>query len=74
MNCFLWTGTVDALEKEQREVANGRAVPEPDQTIEILMSELDPAVMDIFTRANSADAGQATKVIQINKLLICILL
>ncbi|KAI5636563.1 adenosylmethionine decarboxylase domain-containing protein [Phthorimaea operculella] len=54
-------GTVDALEKEQREV-NLCESSEPDQTIEILMSDLDPEVMDIFTRANSDTAAQATKV------------
>ncbi|XP_022119356.1 S-adenosylmethionine decarboxylase proenzyme [Pieris rapae] len=61
-------GTVDALEKEQREVTD-REIPEPDQTIEILMSELDPAVMDIFTRANSADSAQATKASGIDQII-----
>ena len=51
-------GTVDALEKEQQEGAGS----EPDQTIEILMSDLDPEVMDIFTRVASANAAEATKV------------
>ncbi|CAH0400733.1 unnamed protein product [Chilo suppressalis] len=61
-------GTVDALEKEQREVVD-RCQSEPDQTIEILMSDLDPAVMDIFTRAASTDATQATKASGIDKII-----
>lgn len=48
-------GTLNT-EKEQRRLA------EPDQTIEILMPRLDPAVMDIFTRTCSQDAAQATRV------------
>lgn len=54
-----------ALEKEHREASEagaGRAAGEPDQTIEILMSDLDPNVMSIFTRAHSASAHHATKV------------
>ncbi|CAK1550376.1 unnamed protein product [Leptosia nina] len=62
-------GTVDALEKEQREVSDGREGGEPDQTIEILMSDLDPAVMDIFTRAASADAAQATRASGIDQII-----
>lgn len=53
---------MDALEKEQLEVDIRQVSSEPDQTIEILMSDLDPAVMDIFTRACSQDAAQATRV------------
>lgn len=59
--CFKFSGTVDALEKEQSEVGH-RGASEPDQTIEILMSDLDPAVMDIFTRATSKTAAEATRV------------
>ncbi|KAG6464255.1 S-adenosylmethionine decarboxylase proenzyme [Manduca sexta] len=62
-------GTVDALEKEQRDAGSGCGASEPDQTIEILMSDLDPAVMDIFTRAYSADAAQATKESGIDKII-----
>ncbi|CAG9788528.1 unnamed protein product [Diatraea saccharalis] len=61
-------GTVDALEKEQREVSE-RWGGEPDQTIEILMSGLDPDVMDIFTRAASASAADATKASGIDKII-----
>ncbi|KAH9637023.1 hypothetical protein HF086_007386 [Spodoptera exigua] len=53
-------GTVDALEKEHSDASEG-GLMEPDQTIEILMSDLDPAVMDIFTRQYSADAAAATR-------------
>ena len=35
---------------------------EPDQTIEILMSELDPEIMQIFHRENSSTAQEAREV------------
>lgn len=35
---------------------------EPDQTLEILMSDLDPAVMSIFTREECSSAAEATQV------------
>ena len=35
---------------------------EPDQTIEILMSELDPEIMQIFHRENSSSAQEAREV------------
>ena len=35
---------------------------EPDQTIEILMSELDPEVMQLFHRENSSTAQEAREV------------
>ncbi|XP_021202175.1 S-adenosylmethionine decarboxylase proenzyme [Bombyx mori] len=60
-------GTVAAVEKEQQEAESGRG--EPDQTIEILMSDLDPQVMDIFTREHSHDAAYATKESGIDKIL-----
>ncbi|XP_013167125.1 PREDICTED: S-adenosylmethionine decarboxylase proenzyme [Papilio xuthus] len=65
-------GTVAALEKEHREASEasaGCAGCEPDQTIEILMSDLDPAVMSIFTRAHSASAHHATKESGIDKII-----
>lgn len=37
-------------------------VPEPDQTLEILMSELDPSVMQIFTQKHCKTAEEATVV------------
>lgn len=36
---------------------------EPDQTIEILMTDLDPDVMAIFTKGESKNATEATEVI-----------
>lgn len=39
-----------------------RGIPEPDQTLEILMSDLDPEVMTIFTREESSSAAEATQV------------
>lgn len=36
--------------------------PEPDQTLEILMTELDPDIMSIFTREECLNAAEATKV------------
>lgn len=59
---YMRAGTVAALEKEHREASAGCEASEPDQTIEILMSDLDPEVMSIFTRAHSETAAQATKV------------
>ena len=41
---------------------SGRVNLEPDQTIEILMTELDPQVMEIFNKANSSSGRDATKV------------
>ena len=38
---------------------------EPDQTIEILMSELDPEVMQLFHRENSSTAQEAREVVKI---------
>ena len=40
----------------------GKAYVDNDQTIEILMSELDHEVMEIFFKSSSATAAQATKV------------
>jgi S-adenosylmethionine decarboxylase len=37
-------------------------VPDPDQTIEVLMTDLDPKVMEIFTKEYCADAKEATQV------------
>nr|CAD7572587.1 unnamed protein product [Timema californicum] len=41
---------------------NEEEVRGPDQTLEILMSELDPMVMSIFTREESSSAAEATQV------------
>lgn len=37
-------------------------VPDPDQTIEVLMTDLDPKIMALFTKENSSDAKEATQV------------
>lgn len=39
-----------------------QAPPNPDQTIEILMTELDPNIMSIFTKDESNTAKDATEV------------
>jgi S-adenosylmethionine decarboxylase len=41
---------------------SGRVNLEPDQTIEILMTELDPKIMEIFTKAQSSTGREATEV------------
>ncbi len=41
---------------------SGRADVEPDQTIEILMTELDPKVMETFTKAKLKNGREATAV------------
>lgn len=35
---------------------------EPDQTLEILMTDLDPEIMSIFTKEDCLNATEATKV------------
>ncbi|XP_073988956.1 S-adenosylmethionine decarboxylase [Rhodnius prolixus] len=42
---------------------------EGDQTLEILMTDLDPKVMNIFTKKHSASAPEATKESGIDKIL-----
>jgi len=37
-------------------------IPDPDQTIEVLMTDLDPKIMAIFTKEDTADAKEATQV------------
>lgn len=44
-------------------------LPEPDQTLEILMTELDLDVMSIFTRDVCSSADEATEKSGINKLV-----
>ena len=38
------------------------SIVEPDQTLEIIMTKLDPEVMKIFTREVSASTEDATRV------------
>lgn len=40
----------------------------PDQTLEILMTQLDPNVMQIFTKEHSTSANQATQVFERRRL------
>jgi len=40
----------------------GKEKSNPDQTLEILMTQLDPSVMQIFTKEHSSSANQATQV------------
>nr|XP_023023255.1 S-adenosylmethionine decarboxylase proenzyme isoform X1 [Leptinotarsa decemlineata] len=42
---------------------------EPDQTLEILMTDLDPEIMSIFTKADCLDATEATKKSGIDKII-----
>ncbi|KAF2897335.1 hypothetical protein ILUMI_08830 [Ignelater luminosus] len=42
---------------------------DPDQTLEILMTDLDPDVMSIFTREECLTAGEATKKSGIDKII-----
>jgi len=50
-----------------RSAAHGPA--EADQTLEIMMSDLDPEVMKIFTKQVSATAAEATRKSKIDKIL-----
>lgn len=45
---------------------------EPDQTIEILMTELDPQIMSIFTKEESANAKDATEVRKVHKNVVVV--
>ncbi|CAH0563397.1 unnamed protein product [Brassicogethes aeneus] len=42
---------------------------EPDQTLEILMTDLDPEIMSIFTREECLNATEATKKAGIDKII-----
>jgi S-adenosylmethionine decarboxylase len=53
--------TLNPLEGDNNKKRH-RGIPEPDQTLEILMSDLDPEVMNIFTREESSSAAEATQV------------
>ncbi|XP_025425868.1 S-adenosylmethionine decarboxylase proenzyme isoform X2 [Sipha flava] len=47
----------------------GKEKQTPDQTLELMMTQLDPNVMQIFTKQHSANANQATQDSGISKLL-----
>lgn len=59
--------TLNPMEEDNNKTYRG--VPEPDQTLEILMSDLDPEVMSIFTREESSSAAEATQKSGIEKLI-----
>lgn len=66
-------GVGEALVKDlainnQTLIIDSLPVPDPDQTIEVLMTDLDPKVMTIFTKEDSADAKEATQVCQCQDL------
>ncbi|XP_055305684.1 S-adenosylmethionine decarboxylase proenzyme isoform X2 [Sitodiplosis mosellana] len=54
--------------QQYENVGNGLSI-EPDQTIEILMTDLDPDVMAIFTKEECKNATEATQRSGIEKLL-----
>ncbi|KAJ4438647.1 hypothetical protein ANN_14594, partial [Periplaneta americana] len=60
--------TLNPLEGDNNKKRH-RGIPEPDQTLEILMSDLDPEVMSIFTREESSSAAEATQKSGIEKLI-----
>jgi len=60
---------VDLIRTNFLRYLNGKAYVDNDQTIEILMSDLDEEVMEIFFKSNTATAELATKKSGINKLL-----
>jgi len=43
----------------------GKEKQNPDQTLEILMTHLDPNVMQMFTKDQSVSSNQATQVLTI---------
>ncbi|XP_063700816.1 S-adenosylmethionine decarboxylase proenzyme isoform X2 [Culicoides brevitarsis] len=51
------------------QVANNNSPPDPDQTIEILMTELDPEIMSIFTKDECSTANEATERAGIHKII-----
>lgn len=64
-------GGKDVQLQHQRhiELSNGDDLPEPDQTIEILMTDLDVNILSIFTKEECADAKDATVRSGIHKIL-----
>jgi len=48
---------------------SGHVDVEPDQTIEILMQDLDPKIMEKFSKKNVANGKEATLVSGINKII-----
>lgn len=51
-----------ALNNNNNMIIESLDIPDPDQTIEVLMTDLDPDVMAIFSKEDSIDAKDATQV------------
>lgn len=47
---------------DELSLTHNMMVPDPDQTIEVLMTDLDPEIMAMFTKEMSCDAKDATLV------------
>lgn len=62
-------GQVEEEEEQEREEEVIAFTPDPDQTIEILMTELDPKVMEIFTKDVCMTGVEATEKSGIDKIL-----
>ncbi|KAK7869452.1 hypothetical protein R5R35_008170 [Gryllus longicercus] len=60
--------TLNPLSGENNKKLHG-GITEPDQTLEILMTELDPEVMSMFSREECATAAEATQKSGIEKLI-----
>ncbi|XP_014294802.1 S-adenosylmethionine decarboxylase proenzyme [Halyomorpha halys] len=67
---FLYTlqGTKIISNNNIDEPSGKRRKLEPDQTLEVLMTDLDPKVMSIFTKKNSPTAAEATQKSGIDKI------
>jgi len=67
---YLYTiGSTKAPQKNDFSEAVKDPDCDADQTLEVLMSDLDPKVMSIFTKKQCETAGEATKVSGIDKIL-----
>ena len=73
MNQFLTAYCMGSLNKDcwymyTMKDFSRKMTSEPDQTIEILMSELDPEIMQIFHRENSSTAQEAREVMSVDSI------
>ncbi|XP_022207409.2 S-adenosylmethionine decarboxylase proenzyme isoform X2 [Nilaparvata lugens] len=66
---YLYTLTPPNNKLSCRQLSNNAASSDPDQTLEVLMTDLDPKVMSIFTRLESSSAAEATKNSGIAKII-----
>lgn len=73
---YLYTLSRRGNEALVNEMSNGNNVliesfdvPDPDQTIEVLMTDLDPKIMALFTKEVSEDAKDVTQKSGINKII-----